>query len=410
LDSGSGRKQSKLPNFNPSTLTNMYRKRSKQSGYTKSNRIQLLASGKPYFDCLLNIINEAKYSIHLQVYILGEDETGKQVVDALTDAVQRGVAVYLMPDGYASQSLSSKFIKAITDAGINFRYFEPLLKSEHFYFGRRLHHKVTVVDGFYSLVTGINITDRYNDMPGQPAWMDWALYAEGEVSLNLYGICCQLWAKANKINRKPVHEIVQQQVEESCMVRVRRNDWVKRYNQVSKSYIEMLRTSTLHVTIMSSYFIPGWFIRQRLIRAAKRGVKIKLILTGVSDVKLAKSAECYIYRWLHKHHIEVYEYNKKVLHSKLATQDGKFVTIGSYNVNNISAYASVELNLDIADEAFALSTEKRLDEIIQNDCTLITPEVYRMRYNFIKKSLQFLSYLLIRFLVNISTFYFKQGS
>jgi cardiolipin synthase len=388
----------------------MFKKRNKQAGYTNNNRIQLLASGKPYFDKLLSIIHKAKHSIHLQVYILGEDETGKLVVDALMDAVNRGVAVYLMPDGYASQSLSSKFIKTITDAGIHFRYFEPLLKSEHFYFGRRLHHKVTVVDGFYSLVTGINITDRYNDMPEQPAWMDWALYAEGEVSLNLYGVCCQLWAKANKISRKPVHEIIQKQVESSCRVRVRRNDWVKRYNQVSKSYIEMLKATTDHVIIMSSYFIPGWFIRQRLSNAARRGVKIKLILTGVSDVKLAKSAECYIYRWFHKHDIQVYEYNKKVLHSKLATQDGKFVTIGSYNVNNISAYASVELNLDIADKDFALSTEKKLEGIIQNDCTLITPEVYRMRYNFIKKSLQFLSYLLVRFLVNVSTFYFKQGS
>lgn len=387
----------------------MFRKRKKQAGYTTSNNIELLASGKPYFDRLLNIIHQAKHSIHLQVYILGEDETAKQVVGALSDAAGRGVAVYLMPDGYASQSLSKKFIKTMTDAGIQFRYFEPLLKSEHFYFGRRLHHKVTVVDGFYSLVTGINITDRYNDMPGQPAWMDWALYTEGEASLELYRICCQLWAKANRINRKPVHETIQQKVEGECSVRVRRNDWVKRYNQVSQSYINMLRTATSHVTIMSSYFIPGWFIRQRLSKAAKKGVKVKLILTGVSDVRLAKSAECYIYRWFHKHDIEVYEYNEKVLHSKLATQDGKFVTIGSYNVNNISAYASVELNLDIADTAFAQSTEKKLEGIIQHNCTLVTPEVYRMRYNFIKKSLQFLSYLLVRFLINVSTFYFKQG-
>jgi len=387
----------------------MFNKQNKRLAYTSANKIKLLHSGKPYFDKLLGIIAIAKYSIHLQVYILEEDKTGKEVTDALIAAVQRGVAVYLMPDGYASQHLSSKFIKTLTDGGINFRYFEPLLRSEHFYFGRRLHHKVTVVDGFYSLVTGSNITNRYNDMPNEPAWMDWALYAEGEISKQLYGTCIQLWSKANLLRKKPQHQMLNKKVEEECMVRIRRNDWVKRYNQISRSYIDMLKTSKSHVTIMSSYFIPGWFIRQRLIRASKRGVKIKLILTGVSDVPLAKGAECYIYRWFYKNNIEVYEYNRGVLHSKLATQDSKFVTIGSYNVNNISAYASVELNLDILNEKFAQSTEKELEKIIANDCTLITPEIYNRRYNFIKKSLQFLSYLTIRVLINISTFYFKQG-
>ncbi len=387
----------------------MFNKKNRYPGYTSNNNIQLLRSGKPYFDTLLHIIQTARYSIHLQVYIFTDDDTGKTVAQALMDAAKRGVAVYFMPDGYASQDLSNKFIQTLTDAGVHFRFFEPLLKSEHFYFGRRMHHKVTVVDGFYSLVAGINIGNRYNDMPNQPAWMDWGLYAEGEVSLQLYKTCLQLWSKANQLVKKPMHEIVTKSFNDTCQVRVRRNDWVKRYNQISRSYIDMIRTASSHVTIMSSYFIPGWFIRQRLAKAAKRGVQIKLILTGISDVKIAKSAECYIYRWFHKNNIEIYEYNAGVLHSKLATQDGRFVTIGSYNVNNISAYASVELNLDIADTAFAKATEKQLDTIIKNDCIQITPEVYNKRYGFIKRSLQYLSYLTVRVLINISTFYFKQG-
>lgn len=387
----------------------MFTKKNKIANYTLANKIQLLRSGTVYFDKLLDIIKHAKYTIHLQVYIFDEDETGQAVANELMDACKRGVEVYFMPDGYASQSLSQQFIQSLTNAGIHFRYFEPLLKSEHFYFGRRLHHKVTVVDSYYSLVTGINISNKYNDMPKQPAWMDWALYVEGDTSVQLNAICLQLWNKANNINRKPVHKTVNKTIQEHCMVRIRRNDWVKRYNQISRSYIDMIRTSKSHITIMSSYFLPGWFIRKRLQKAAARGVNIKLILTGVSDVRLAKSAECYIYRWLYKNNIEVYEYNKGVLHSKLAVQDNRFVTIGSYNVNNISAYASVEMNLDVLDEHFAIATEKQLQKIIETDCTLITPEVYNSRYNIIKKSLQYLSYLTVRLLINISTFYFKQA-
>ena len=380
----------------------------KKLGYTTNNKVQLLYSGKPYFDKLLSLIQQAKHSIHLQIYIFDEDETGNQIAKELMAAAQRGVAVYLMPDGYASKNLSDNFINKLTESGINFRYFEPLLKSENFYFGRRLHHKITVVDGYFSLVTGNNISNKYNDMPNQPAWMDWGVYAEGDISKELYEVCLQVWSKINKLHKKPVHTTIANTITEKCLVRVRRNDWVKRYNQISRSYMDMISTASSHVVIMSSYFIPGWFIRKRLSNATKRGVKIKVIVTGVSDVLITKAAECYMYRWLHKKNIEVYEYTSGVLHSKLSTKDSNWVTVGSYNVNNLSAYASVELNLDIADEAFAKSTEKELKKIIKEDCILVTPELYEHRYNFIKKSLQFLSYLTVRVMINVSTFYFKQ--
>ncbi|MCZ2460319.1 MAG: phospholipase D-like domain-containing protein, partial [Chitinophagales bacterium] len=145
--------------------------------YTKNNKVQLIRGGKEYFDLLLKLIGMAKDTIHLQVYIFDDDETGKKVAEALKTAVQRKVQVYLMADGYASQVMSQKFIDELRAAGIHFRLFEPVFRSKYFYFGRRLHHKVFVVDTRYALVGGLNISDRYNDMPGQPAWLDFALFA-----------------------------------------------------------------------------------------------------------------------------------------------------------------------------------------------------------------------------------------
>src|SRR6478609_1630347 len=117
-----------------------------KEGYTHQNRIELIRGGHDYFECLSNLIRSAKFSIHLQVYIFSEDETGQEIFNALMDASQRGVAVLLLIDGYASQQLSGKRIRQLKSAGIRFRWFEPLLRSRHFYFGRRLHHKVVVVD------------------------------------------------------------------------------------------------------------------------------------------------------------------------------------------------------------------------------------------------------------------------
>ena len=135
--------------------------------YTTRNRISLVHSGEDYFSLLFKLIEKAKQVIHLQTYIYENDETGRKVAVALKDAVKRGLSVYLHVDGYASQKLRGEFRHDLENAGVYFKFFEPLLKSRHFYFVRRLHQKIFVVHALYSLVGGLNIGDRCNDMPNE---------------------------------------------------------------------------------------------------------------------------------------------------------------------------------------------------------------------------------------------------
>jgi cardiolipin synthase len=115
-----------------------------------------------------------------------------------------------------------------------------------------------------------------------------------------------------------------------------------------------------------------------------------------------------MYNWFLRNGIELYEYQPKVLHAKLATYDGKWVTVGSYNLNNISAYASVELNLDILDTDFAKDTEARLQRIIDNDCIQITPEYFQKKQTLWERYLQRSAYDIFRIILFLFTFYFKQ--
>ncbi|HEX6334091.1 MAG TPA: phospholipase D-like domain-containing protein, partial [Flavisolibacter sp.] len=139
------------------------------------NRVRLLRGGSEYFDALEELIAKAQYTIYLQVYIFDDDATGIRVGNALIEAAKRGVSVFVLADGYASQSLSRVVISSWQKAGIHFRFFEPLLRSTRFYFGRRLHHKIVVVDAQYGLVGGMNIADRYNDVGDERAWLDFAV-------------------------------------------------------------------------------------------------------------------------------------------------------------------------------------------------------------------------------------------
>ncbi|HEX6913627.1 MAG TPA: phospholipase D-like domain-containing protein [Chitinophagaceae bacterium] len=378
--------------------------------YTANNTVQLIRGGKAYFDLLEELIGKARHTIHLQTYIYSEDETGQRITNALVSAVGRGVKVYLLVDGYASQGLSRSFIRDMKLAGIHFRWFEPVLKSRHFYFGRRLHHKVFVADAYTSLVGGINISNRYNDMEDVPAWLDWAVCCTGQVSAQLNRVCVRVW---NRSDWNPQKRYVRDAVpsaewpDEQCHVRVRVNDWVRGRNQISRSYLEMLKNARSTVMIMSSYFLPGRAIKRNLMAAVRRGVKVKLIIAGRSDVAIAKQAERWMYAWLFRNGIEVYEYTRNVLHAKISTYDTKWVTVGSYNLNNISAFASIELNLDIMNGDFARTAEAALQRIIEEDCERVLPEQFTRKNHLLMQFWQWLCYQVIQVAFFVFTFYFK---
>lgn len=266
-------------------------------------------------------------------------------------------------------------MQELKDAGIHFKWFRSFIKNKKFYLGRRLHHKVIVVDSVKSLVCGLNISDRYNDTAESTAWLDWAVYTEGNASIELEKICKMRFKDYSKVK----NETSLSAKHERCVVRVCINDWLGRRAEITKSYLQIINTASSHVTIMSPYFLPGHQFRRKLKQAAKRGVKIKLVLAGLSDIAVAKYAERYMYDWLLRNNIEIYEYQKNVLHGKIATCDGSCATIGSYNVNNLSAYASIELNLEVKNEKFAMHVEDTLQAIIDKDCIRITERSHKKK-------------------------------
>jgi len=380
--------------------------------YLARNKVKLLCGGKEYFDLLLHLIGQATESIHLQTYIYDHDETGKQVANALKAAVKRNVAVYLLVDGYASQSMPQGFIDELENSGVHFRFFEPLFKSRHFYFGRRMHHKIFVADARFAVVGGRNISNRYNDMPGQPAWCDFTLFSEGEIAKDLCVLCWKTWNSfPKKMKITPCEEkqnVFDFTEEETRKVRMRRNDWLRGKNEISLTYVTMFRSAQSHITILSSYFLPGILIRRLLSNAAKRGVKIKVITAGRSDIMISKHAERWLYDWLLRNNIEVYEYQPKVLHAKIAVCDSEWLTIGSYNINNLSAYASIELNLDVNNTVFAKEAEEILEALIENDCIAITRESHRREKNIFKQFIRWLSFQIAHLLFFLVTFYYKR--
>jgi cardiolipin synthase len=381
--------------------------------FKSSNKVQLVRGGKAYFDLLISLIENALYTIHLQTYIFEMDATGIMVSEALKNAAQRKVAVYLLVDGYASQSIPKYEIEAMTSIGIHFRFFEPVFKSKNFYFGRRMHQKIFIADSMYAIVGGINIANKYNDQLKVAAWLDFALYVEGEIAQDL---CFIAWKTWNGFSMKSnIHfpcikdkSKIKFTNHESCDVRIRRNDWVRRKNEISATYFQMFQNANSHITIICSYFLPGKIVRGLLSNASKRGVIIKVITAGTSDIMIAKHAERWLYDWLLRNNIELYEYQPSILHAKVAVCDSEWLTIGSYNLNNMSAYASIELNLDVRNKVFALQLEDQLKLIQDKDCIAITKKRHTQTTNILIQFIRWCCYEILRVIFFLLTFYYKQ--
>jgi cardiolipin synthase len=368
---------------------------------TASNDLELVHSGEDYFARLETIIHEAKFQIHLQMYLFENDATGKRIFDALKQAASRNVGIYVLLDGLGCLSLPSELINELKYTGINIRFFAPLFSTYTFYIGRRLHCKIVVVDAKIAMVGGINIADKYCGSTAENPWLDYAVQLKGEIVKPLQQLCIDTYSKKRRFRNKKIQSTFHMQ--EDASVRILQNDWLKGKNEICDGYVKSIRNAKKEIIIVGSYFLPGIRILRALKKASKNKVIIKLILSGKSDLPLTRRATCFLYGKLLKYNIELYEWDKTVLHGKAAVIDGNWSTIGSFNLNNLSSYGSLETNVEIYSESFAAIFQNHLIEII-SQCEHITLGSLETKTNIMTKFINLIAYGLTRIIELLVTY------
>lgn len=315
----------------------------------EQNAVKLVLSGESFFNEALRIIHTARKFIHLQTYIIEEDATGTMVMDALQSAALRGVKVMVVADGYGT-SLSQEVVQALQDAGVEFRLFSPLKGLRA---GRRLHHKILLNESGECLIGGINIADKYRGSPHEPAWLDYAVLLKGPVSAQVLAICNFIWKRKFRF---PLNIHLNENLNMPAgpsRVGLAQNDWLRNKRDISRMYRRAFAEAEQEIILVASYFLPSRSTRKMMRLAAKRGVKIKVLLSGISDVAFVREATCFLYDWMFRHKFDIYEWQHSVLHGKLMVVDDVWCSIGSYNINKLSDYGSIELNAVIQDADFA---------------------------------------------------------
>ncbi len=371
--------------------------------YRGGHSVELLHSGEPFFDANIRLIDQARHYIHFQAYIVDEDTAGLRIFDALIRAAERGVRTYLLLDAFGTKYLSGELVRRIESSGIIFRFFSPAFITKGFQLSLRLHHKVLLVDGEAAIIGGMNYADRYHGTKKKKEWLDFAVLIKGPECAHVNNILKRLWNKTFISANEKAVEIVQNPKEYSddIMLRVLENNWYRKKIEILRSYRHAFSHASERMIIFASYFLPGRNERKLLRQASERGVDIKVVFAAESDAPIFKRATNFLYYYILKNNIKIFEYHPANLHAKVAAVDGKWCTIGSYNLNHISDYGSVEINVDILDDRFTRNFEKELLRIIAEDCRQITIEEYLRHKTWLSKLADRISYQMIRLLMRI---------
>ena len=361
--------------------------------------IELVHSGEDYFLRLKELIDKAEKEIHLQTYIFENDETGNLIANSLKVAAQRKVKVYVLLDAYGSAALPDSFTEDLVQHGILLRFFSPLFSLNNFYIGRRMHHKLVVVDGSMALIGGINIGNKYHGTANTEPWLDYAVQLYCPAAEDLQKLCKDYFFK-KRSSRKILPVL---HTAGDALIGVLQNDWLQGKTEVCDAYTRAIGNAEKEIIIVASYFLPGNKLAKALKKACNRGIKTKVIFAGISDVPLLRRATEHLYASLLAQHIKIYEWNKSVVHGKATVVDKKWSTVGSFNLNSLSCYGSIEMNVEIHSVEFAENLRADFEKVI-SECSEITKEGLRQRAGIFNRSVNWVSYQMVRTAMLLLTF------
>lgn len=375
--------------------------------FVSGNDIRLLRNGFEYFPALEQAIQNAKTEIYLQAYIYEHDITGIRIGNALIQAVQRGVSVNILLDGFGSQYLPKRYVQTLRDAGVKLMFYRPkispwTLKKNRL---RRLHSKVTVIDGSIAFVGGINIIDDNNSPNQIPPRIDYAVRIEGNLLPAISASVHKLWRRLQLMHLHslyvpPIKEIHHRyhgtsNIKAAFVIR----DNILHRHDIENAYLRAIRTASSEILIANAYFIPGRKFRKALIDAAKRGIKVRLLLQGRKEYFLMFATHAFYNEFLNNG-IEIYEYRKSFMHSKVAVIDTFWTTIGSSNIDPFSLLLAREANIIIQDKTFATELHTDIESLIQDGGVKITPQEW-VKASMIKRVASWIAYGAVRLFLGV---------
>jgi cardiolipin synthase A/B len=367
--------------------------------FTGGNEVSLCQGGDELFPRMVAAIEAACSEVWLATYIFHDDPAARTVAQALMAAAARGVAVRVVVDGFGSIKSMAALRAQFAGSAVQLEVFRALdrwwawLQPGQL---RRLHQKLCVCDGaegrLTAFVGGINIIDDRHDL--NHGWsdsprLDFAVQMQGPLAASARATVRAMWTRAHLARHwrsefrlaaatgHPVQETMallqqlrgpaalEQDTERDDPQPMRAaflvRDNLRQRRIIERSYIDAIRRAQHSVDLAVPYFYPGHRFRRALRRAAQRGVRVRLLLQGKIDYRIAALAAQAVYDELRGHGVRIFEYTPAFLHAKVAVVDEEWATVGSSNIDPLSLLLNLEANVVVRDRGFASQLVQRLE-------------------------------------------------
>ncbi len=336
-----------------------------QSDLSSCNEVDVLINGEEKFPELYRCLEAAAHHIHLEYYMLSDDDVGNRITDILIKKAGQGVEVRVIADGTGSSRIG-RLPKRLRAAGIPIFLFMPVRFTSLASTNYRNHRKIAVIDGHTGFVGGLNLDDRYwNTGKHKLFWRDTHLKIQGPAVrvLQLHFLLSWQFVSKQAFPIEPKYFPIVGAPDNGYPVSIVASgpDTIRPFSM--DCYVSAIHRARQRVRITNPYFIPSQTIIDALQIAASSGVKVQLILPGVSDSWIVQHASYSYLKPLLENGVEVFLYKKGFVHAKTITVDGKLAMIGSVNMD----FRSFFINFEVAALIYAEEVTRQLDDQFDQD-------------------------------------------
>jgi cardiolipin synthase len=337
------------------------------------HELTVFVESPPLFESILRDIQGAKERVWVEVYIFFNDPMCKKISEAMQARAREGLDVRVLYDALGSSSTPNAFFSEMTNAGIRVHAFHSLLEGFRRFrpltiLNRRNHRKVIVIDDRIGYFGGMNLVENVEDVgqekaqgrPTSSGWRDVHVRLVGLQQSELAESFDRSWRRAHgeKVERRPrvyrrALQVVTSREGQEETIRFFDSGPGTRYSRAGRVFTRLMRRARFQITLSMAYFIPVGMTLRALLGARRRGVRVRVIVPGKSDVKLVQRATNYLYEMLLKRGFRIYERRQRMLHSKAMVVDDLYTVVGSCNLDPRSLYINLEFLAVIRSQTFA---------------------------------------------------------
>ena len=380
----------------------------------KPETLQLLQGGESLFPALIKAFDSSTRWIQLETYIFDFHGTGVDVANALVRAARRGVTVQILVDAVGTGDLPAEWHGKFASSGVQWCAYSPIGSSLWFLIPerwRRLHRKLCVVDEQIMFCGGINVLDDFYD-PNHGTLkaprFDFAVVATGSLAVEATDAMALLWWRvqagysarerhlqeawenfkaAGYGGRTSTKRLFQPKslagiapsANFRCKAVLILRDNLRNRHSIERAYCKAIGRARHEIIIANAYFLPGGKLRRALMKAARRGVHVTLLLQGRYEYFMQYHAAKPVYGALLAAGVEIHEYSTSFLHAKVAVVDDHWATVGSSNLDPLSLLLAREANVVVDDKVFATHLSACLHQAVAHHGKRIDPAHYRNR-------------------------------